>query len=195
MAFASRMVEVPAGLPMDGAPTTGNDVRWYVASATPGRERSLCSRLLRLVDATLLFDAVALQKERWFKRAGSWSLEKVPVYAGYVFLATPDIDALHASFSQLSFPVHLVGEFGCSYLSLAREVQSWFERCMDSHHVLRNSVGSIVGGHLYVESGPLVGQEPCVRKVDRHRRCCLVDVVESGAAFTVSMPLDVPFKS
>ena len=64
-----------------------------------------------------------------------------------------------------------------------------------THLVLRSSMAHIVEGELRVLAGPLMGQERRVRKIDRHRRRCLVDVCDADGGFVEQMPLDVPFKS
>ena len=78
---------------------------------------------------------------------------------------------------------------------MAFEAQEWFEASMDADHVLRSSMAHIVEGELRVLAGPLMGQERRVRKIDRHRRRCLVDVCDADGGFVEQMPLDVPFKS
>lgn len=67
---------------------------------------------------------------------------------------------------------------------------------MDSGYVLRGSVGRIEGGRLIVISGPLVGQESYVEKIDRHRRSCRVRVACSdGTSFREVMALEVPSRN
>ena len=72
---------------------------------------------------------------------------------------------------------------------------AWYAAAMDASHVIRSSTAVIVDGVLRVQSGPLVGQEPRISKVDRHRRRCQVLVGEGDTAFTEQAPIDVPFKS
>lgn len=40
-----------------------------------------------------------------------------------------------------------------------------------------------------------MGQEARVKKIDRHKRWCLVDVGEGDSAFRELLPLDVPSKT
>ena len=53
----------------------------------------------------------------------------------------------------------------------------------------------IEDGVLHIEQGPLVGQEARVKKIDRHKRWCLVDVGEGDFAFRELLALDVPSKT
>lgn len=175
------------GLPCGRRSPRGRQ-RWYLARVPEGRERGVCETLRRVVDAELLDDAFVMSREHWFSHGGSWSLDTVQMYRGYIFLATRDVAGLSKALSGLTLPVELVGAFGRSYLPLADEARDWFERTMDEKHVLRNSTATIVDGRLLVREGPLVGQESRVSKVDRHHRRCFVDVGE----FTELMPIDVP---
>lgn len=71
----------------------------------------------------------------------------------------------------------------------------WCRSVLDDDGVVRNSVARIEDGVLHIEQGPLVGQEARVKKIDRHKRWCLVDVGEGDSAFRELLPLDVPSKT
>lgn len=186
---------MPADLPR-GRRTRKGSLRWYLVQVPAGRERSVCEKVRRAVSPEVLEDAFVLSKERWFKRAGVWSLKPVQMYRGYFFAATRDVVALDKELSRLSFPARVAGADGHAWAPLDSEAQQWFESSMDEAHVLRASTAVIVDGVLQVQSGPLVGQEARVRKIDRHRRRCTVDVCAGrDGAFAEQMALDVPFKS
>ena len=74
-------------------------------------------------------------------------------------------------------------------------MQDWYRSVLDDNGVVRNSVARIEDGVLHIEQGPLVGQEARVKKIDRHKRWCLVDVGEGDSAFRELLPLDVPSKT
>ncbi len=188
-------VHPSVGLPLGRRVPRGR-LRWYVARVPEGREAWTCARLRRIFSAELLEDAFEVRKERWFHRAREgWSLQCVPSYAGYIFLVTRDAPALNAELAALSFPVGLVGRSdGRSWAPLAEGARMWFEHSLDGDRVLRNSTAEIVDGALHVLEGPLVGQEGRIRKIDRHRRVCLVSVFDADGGFVEAMPLDVPAK-
>lgn len=181
-----------AGLPCGRRVPRGR-TRWYLLKVREGAEEAACAQLLRLVPRSLLADCFPLRKERWFKRAGAWSLELVTAYKGYVFAVTDDPAELSKVLGRLSVQARIAGADGRAWMPLSPEAQAWFERCMDERRVLRGSVAEIVDGALHVTEGPLVGQEELVVNVDRHHRCCVVEV--PGAGFREPMALDVPFKS
>lgn len=184
---------MPMGLPAGRRSPRGR-LRWYLAQVPEGREAQTCEKVRRILPPEVLDDAFALRKERWFKRGGAWSLQSVPVYPGYVFLASRDACALDRALSGLSFPVRLTGTEGRSWAPLAEGARAWFSSCMDAEHTLRNSTAEIIDGELRVLAGPLVGCEASIVKVDRHKRVCLVDVADADGGFVEPMPIDVPVK-
>ncbi len=179
-----------AGVPIGRRSPRGSR-RWYLVHA-PGRERATCERLLRLVPRELLEDAFVMRKERWRKYRGEWRLYPVPMYHGYLFVVTEDAVALDRELAGLTFPARIARTDGRHLAPLSRAAQGWYEGVLDAQRVIRSSTAVIEGGELRVRSGPLVGQEARVVKVDRHRRHCLVEVDEG---FAECVPLDVPFKS
>lgn len=184
----------PVRLPHGRRVTRGHE-RWYLLKVCEGSEEATCEQLLRILPRDVLSDCFYLRKERWFKHEGAWSLRTVDAYRGYAFAVTSDPVALRKALSRLTVQVELAGMDGRAWMPLAQDAQAWFERSMDDSHVLRGSTAVIVGGALHVTEGPLVGQEPRIRNVDRHRRKCLVDVTDVDGGFSELMSIDVPFKS
>ena len=191
---AARGGSLAAGLPMGRRTPRGRE-RWYLLRMPEGREATICAELKRLLPGSVLKDAFVLRKERWMKRAGVWFLEPVNMYRGYAFAVSPDAAGLAKAIAGLTLPVELVGTDVRSWAPLADEAAAWYAAAMDASHVIRSSTAVIVDGVLHVQSGPLIGQEERISKVDRHRRRCQVRVGDGDAAFTEQAPIDVPFKS
>ena len=191
---AARSGCLAAGLPCGRRSPKGRE-RWYLLHMPEGREATLCAELKKLVPQSLLLDAFVLRRERWMKRGGAWSVEPVDMYPGYAFAISSDAAGLAKVLSKTTLPVELVGTETRSWAPLSDEAAAWYVSVTDVSHVIRSSTAVIVGGELHVQSGPLVGQESRISKVDRHRRCCQVRVGEGDAAFTEQAPIDVPFKS
>ena len=140
-------------------------------------------------------DAFVMQKEFWFKRDGAWSLQTKPMYKEYFFVATHDAAALDRALAQLSFGCRIAGSRERAYMPMPDDARDWYRSVLDDDGVVRNSVARIEDGVLHIEQGPLVGQEARVKKIDRHKRWCLVDVGEGDSAFRELLPLEVPSKT
>lgn len=154
-------------------------LRWYPVRVPEGREAAAAERLRKLASAGALDDAVVVSRERWFKRAGAWSVQTQPLYRGYVFAVSRDAAALGRELDRLGLRGGARQEGGRP-APLADDVRQWIAASMDGAGVLRASEGVIEGGNLRVTKGPLAGQEARVAKVDRHRRVCEVRVGREG---------------
>lgn len=183
-----------SGLPLGRRSPRGRE-RWYALRMPQGREAALCAELKRLLPESVLKDAFVLRKERWMKRQGIWFLEPVNMYRGYAFAVSADAIGLAKAISKLTLPVELVGTEPRSWAPLSDDAASWYASVTDGQHVIRNSTAVIVDGVLHVQSGPLVGMESRITKIDRHRRRCQVRVGDGEDAFTEQVAIDVPFKS
>lgn len=170
-------------------------VRWYLVHAPNGKERETCEKVRRIIPHELMQDAFVMQKEFWFKRDGAWSLQTKPMYKEYFFVATRDAAQLDKALAQLSFGCRIAGSRERAYAPMPDDAQDWYRSVLDDDGVVRNSVARIEDGVLHIEQGPLVGQEARVKKIDRHKRWCLVDVGEGDSAFRELLPLDVPSKT
>lgn len=190
----ARGALAPSVLPLGRRSPRGR-LRWYLVQVPEGRERTTAERLLSIVPHEVLEDAFCPSKELWMKRDGRWFVTCKLMYPGFVFAASCDARQLGKELARLSFPAELVGAREHACFPLADDARLWLERAMDSSHVIRSSTGSIENGVLHVTSGPLVGQEAALVRVDRHKRYALVHVGDVAGGFTASLPLDIPTKS
>ena len=170
-------------------------VRWYLVHTPYGKERETCEKVRCIIPHNLMQDAFVMQKEFLFKRDGAWSLQTKPMYKEYFFVATHDAAALDRALAQLSFGCRIAGSRERAYMPMPDDAQDWYRSVLDDDGVVRNSIARIEDGVLHIEQGPLVGQEARVKKIDRHKRWCLVDVGVGDSAFRELLPLDVPSKT
>ena len=180
---ARRQEQLPGAF--NGATTNSQHgrVRWYLVHTPNGKERETCEKVRRIIPRELMQDAFVMQKEFWFKRDGAWSLQTKPMYKEYFFVASHDAAALDRALAQLSFGCRIAGSRERAYMPMPDDAQDWYRSVLDDDGVVRNSVARIEDGVLHIEQGPLVGQEARVKKIDRHKRWCLVDVGEGDSAF------------
>ena len=168
--------------------------RWYVLHVSQGTEAPTAEKLNRILGGTCLTRAFALRKECWMKRQGNWFLVTKPMWPQYLFAESGDAAALVDALRTLSFRVEPAGLEGRGVAPLDDGVRAWLEASADSTWCVRSSVAEIVGGELRVTSGPLVGQEARVLKVDRHKRTALVAMGDGPKAPVEVLAIDVPVK-
>ena len=148
----------PAAAPFPaGRRVPKGTLRWYPVRVPEGREAAAAERLRKLASAGALDDAVVVSRERWFKRAGAWSVQTQPLYRGYVFAVSRDAAALGRELDRLGLHGGARQEGGRP-VPLADDVRQWIAASMDGAGVLRASEGVIEGGSLRVTKGPLAAK-------------------------------------
>lgn len=170
-------------------------LKWYVAHVGEGREERAAGDCAKLIGPAVLADCFVPRAVRLKKRGGEWLEERRLLYPGYLFLLAADARRLEAGLRSVLRPVRLLGKGDAGFAALEDSEQALFERMLDDAHLLRASEGVIRDGCLEVQSGPLVGMEGRIRKVDRHKRTALVDVGVPGNASCLVASLKVPSKS
>ena len=160
---------------------------WCAVRVRTGREAAVAEALRRALPSSVLADAFVPRKERWLRRGGAWSLQTVPMYPGYLVAVTKDAEAFARAAWKASFKVEPTGRLDAE--------RRWIEANADAAHIGRGSEGVMDGDKLHVTSGPLVGQEDRILKVDRRERACAVLICcEDGRAVTELFALRVPEK-
>lgn len=171
--------------------------RWYAVQVETGREDAACALILRAARAAGIDDAFkelfspkrrALAKVRGELVAG---LE--PLLPGYVIaVAKPrDLDAVATALRRSPRFARLVGQGGV-FAPLSDQEVAWI--CAFTQRDSRTvemSEGFVEGGRVVVTSGPLVGREALVRKVNRRKRTAEVEFSICGRTVTVKVGLSL----
>ena len=122
------------------------------------------------------------------------------LFPGYIFIKTSDaadsiMEKLRLAF--MGIPQHLgiykllhYGDDKKDVVVREKERRNW-ELLYDSDFCVKGLVGLIVGDMIRVTSGPLVGMESQIKKINRHRREVIVEVEMMGALRQVTLMLEV----
>lgn len=78
-------------------------------------------------------------------------------------------------------------------MALQDQEQEYLESVLNEEYVMTHSIGIIKDSQLIIQSGPLVGKEHLVKKIDRHRRVAFLDLNIFGT--TLRVPLEITHKS
>lgn len=205
-AAAATSYMAPGACVPTGRRTPRGRVRWYLVQVPAGREAAYAQRIKAAIDPAALTDAFCPTKEIWFKRQGTWRVERQPLWRGYVVAESPDAAALAKALRQSALQARLAGNDDVhAYAPVDDAARRALQQLMDADHLIRRSVGQIVEGRLTILSGPLLGFEAQVKKIDRHNRKCRVSMSglagASGARaqrapeYIEQLALEVPVKS
>lgn len=127
------------------------------------------------------------------KYEGTWHEEIQKLFPGYLFVETDDIgafvDTLPKSFFNTFMKV--LGKNEQVYLSVKDEELTWIRKLCGDDFMAPLSKGIKENGKIRFISGPLVGMEGLVRKVDRHRRSVTLEIKMFGRVQHISLGAEI----
>ncbi len=175
---------------------------WYVVQVYTGAEentRRQCECVLQrtprergrqpLADECCIFYHEEKRKVR-----GTWKTLTKPLFPGYLFLSTEHPLEV---FAELRHVVGLTNLLRSDeqILPLTQKEIDFLMRFAGDDRVVEMSEGIIEGEHIRVLSGPLVGWEGIIRKVDRHRRKAKIEVEMFGRKQEIEFVLEIAMKT
>ena len=168
---------------------------WYVFYVQTGKEQTACDFLNKLFDKQ---ESVAFipQVELIFKSSTYVRKEHKPMFPGYVF-ADSDLsegifikDAYkYARFSKCIFK--LLTNNSVDLIKLPDAEKDFLLSLYDNEFIAEESKGIIVGDKISITSGPLVGKESIIKKIDRHKRRAEIELDCLGDIRRISVSLEV----
>lgn len=134
--------------------------------------------------------------EKWYSINGvkSWVVKNM--YPDYVFVRC-DLDEISFMRKYKEFlesvknSVTIVNQ-GNS-LSLQQSLSAIYDKLFNGEDTIRHSVGNIVNSKLIVDTGPIMGLEDYVIKINRHHRIAMLDFRLNNSV--IKVPLEVVSKS
>jgi len=80
-------------------------------------------------------------------------------------------------------------------VAIRQKERQYWERLFDSDFCVSSSVGVIEGDIIRITSGPLVGMESRIKKINRHKREAVVEMEVMGSVREVRVMLEVVEKT
>ena len=134
--------------------------------------------------------------EKWYNVKGIKSYVIKNMYPDYVFVRC-DLDEnsfvkkYKEFFKSVKNSVTLINQ-GNS-LSLQKSVADVYDKIFDGSDTIKHSIGNVVNSKLIVDTGPMMGLEDYVVKINRHHRIATLDLHVNDSI--INMPLEVISKS
>ena len=166
---------------------------WCVIQVFTGKEEMMRHACIKYIDPEVLEDTFIPMRVRQRKYFGVWKDEKCVLFPGYVFLITPDPGRLHGELKKVEGMTKLL-KVGTDVLTLTESEEQFMRRISDDEHVAQMSVGFIEGDTIKVTEGPLLGLEGMIRKIDRHKRQCVVETEMFGQKTKMTVGLEIVYK-
>ena len=169
---------------------------WYAIWTATGSERKLCSWIKDYVPDSLYDDCFVPLIEQNRKINGEWKINKKPLFPGYLFVKTDEANirrfAEKLKRSEL-FAVILStdGEF----TPVSDDEIYVIDCAYRNRGVLGSSIGMIEGDKITILSGPLIGMEGSIKKINRHKRTATIELFLFGRTSRINIGLEIISKT
>lgn len=163
---------------------------WYVIQVMSGEERRTMELCRALLDQTLYQDIFLPEMEVMKRYHGEWHKEKARMFPGYVFVVTERVEELFLAFKKVPKLTKILGTERVPVALSDKEVRL-LEQVLDAEHVAEVSSGILVGDRLVIQSGPMMGLEGLVKRIDRHKRMAVLEVEMFGRRVEVRLGVEV----
>ncbi len=142
---------------------------WYVIRTRSGQEDNVIDVIDRKISKSLYKDIWSAYRYDVRKKQGQEYILRVNMYPGYVFINTDHPDEIDEFLDHASDFDGLLqtGDYFAPIDENDKDIVEFFARTSGEISI---SKGIIVNGKTKIESGPLMGYEDQICKIDRHKR-------------------------
>ena len=156
-----------------------------------GKERNVCEFLKNKYS----WEVFTPYREIVHKIKGERVIVKKLLFPSYVFIET--------ALSPIDFRQKLLNEkkqfqgilkelkYEDDVSALSEKEKAYLNGLMNDEKTVALSKGEIIGGKVLILEGPLKGYENSIKKVDRHKRKAVLQVVINGNTLEVNVPLEI----
>ncbi|HIZ08049.1 MAG TPA: antiterminator LoaP [Candidatus Eubacterium avistercoris] len=167
---------------------------WYVIQVRTGTEENIRLQCEAKISENILERCFIPHYEERRKIRGEWrTMEKV-LFPGYVFLITEEVEELFLQLRKVIGLTKLLGT-GNEITALSEMETAFLERLGGEEQIVRMSEGIIEESRAKILSGPLMGMEGQIRKIDRHKRKAWLEVEMFGRLQMVEIGLEITMKT
>lgn len=182
---------MPAGMNGNGI---GEIAMWYVVQVRTGTEESIRMQCEKNISARVLERCFVPYYEEKKRIRGEWTVQKKVLFPGYVFIVSEEMERLYEELKNVVGLTKLLG-IGQEIVALDDKEIAFLKRFGGEEQIVEMSVGVIEQSKVIVTSGPLMGMEGLIRKIDRHKRKAWLEVEMFGRSQIVQVGLEIVAKS
>lgn len=162
----------------------------YSVFVRTGREAAVRDTCSRQISRELIKEVFIPHYERMRRYGGKWHREQHPLFPGYLFLITDQVETVFQELKSVPELTKILGA-GTDFIPLHPEEVEFLKQIGNENHVTEMSTGFIVGDKVTVTSGPMKNIEGSIKKIDRHKRIAVVTIPMFGREQDVTMGLEI----
>ena len=174
---------------------------WFVLFVRAGSEVKLTSTLRGSLNATDYFPFLPLRVVSYRKKKVVYRVRRL-LFPGYIFVQTQIEPVLIADSFRLVLEgikekkIYSILHYGNDKndVVVREEERLHWERLFNEEFCIEESIGFAERDVIRVTSGPLIGLEGKIKRVNRHKREATVEMHMMGAIHEVSLMLEITEK-
>lgn len=166
---------------------------WYVVQVRSGTEHNIRIQCNKKIPDTIMERCFIPYYEEKKKQNGSWNTLQKILFPGYIFMITEDVEKLFFHLKTIEGMTKLIGT-GQDIIPLKEEEITFLKRFGGEEQIVSMSEGIIEGTQVIITSGPLMGMEGLIQKIDRHKRKAWLDLELFGRMQQVEVGLEITKK-
>lgn len=171
----------------------GRTYMWYVIQVRTGTEEKIrlqCQKCMRSV----VKDCFIPYCEEKKHIQGEWKIQKRILFPGYVFLDANELKQLSLKLKQVSGLTKLLGT-GDEVVPLTQGEVEFLIAFGGEEKIVPISEGIIENSKVIILSGPLIGKEGYIKKIDRHKRKAFLEMSLFGRMQKIQVGLEIISKT
>ena len=166
---------------------------WYVVQVRSGTEHNIRIQCNKKIPDTIMERCFIPYYEEKKKQNGTWNTLQKVLFPGYLFMITEDVEKLFFHLKTIEGMTKLIGT-GQDIIPLKEEEITFLQRFGGEDQIVSMSEGIIEGTQVIITSGPLMGMEGLIKKIDRHKRKAWLDLEMFGRMQQVEVGLEITRK-
>lgn len=164
---------------------------WYVLQVPTGKEQQVIDQLDAKIQDVWVGECFSPRYTVQKHLAGEWKSVQQRMFPGYVIVELKAPDSFALQLRKLDCFARLLSS-DAGYVPLAPQEKEWICSCTkQGARVVDESEGIIEGDKVKVLSGPLVGQEALIKKVNRRKRLAFLEMSICGRSVQVKLGLSI----
>ncbi|MGN0240190.1 MAG: antiterminator LoaP [Candidatus Weimeria sp.] len=167
---------------------------WYVIWTGTGKESDTRQLLIEKMSKTVYDDIVIPKKNMLQKFHGEWRQVIKKLYPGYLFVITDTPEEMINELERISFYKRILKTGDCIE-PISRHEEKYLSALISNDQTVGVSSGIIINDRVIVKSGPLVGMEGIIKRIDRHKRLAYIDMDFFNRKVTTSVALEIVSKA
>ena len=183
--------------------TVLNNFWWYllyVKSNTEIRVVNEMTKYIKTLSLSYKAEPFILESEQYYRnkkyQAIGKTYQKRPLFPGYVFIETnmPDVEFIRVFYDYInksSSIIKLLSSGHHNKLAIADDERARLEYWCLGRRCISHSEGYIEGENIVIVSGPLVGKEGVIKRINRHNRCADVELEFLGQKQSIKVALEI----